>query len=371
MKVLLTGHHGYVGSVMSRMVRRAGHEVHGLDTYLFEGCTFGPEVPDLPSLRKDIRDVTAEDLTGFDAVIHLAALCNDPLGNMNPEHTYEINHHASVRLARAAKAAGVSRFLFASSCSLYGCGTDGFLQEDAPFNPVTPYGHSKILVEQSLAKLADDDFSPTYMRNATAYGVSHRLRNDIVVNNLVGHAITTGKILIQSDGTPWRPLVHVEDFSRAFLAALEAPRELVHDQAFNIGQTAENHRVRDLADMVLSAVPGSSVEYAPGANADPRNYRVDCSKLAETLPAFQPQWTVRKGVQELTTAFQKEGMTEEIFYGPRYLRLKHIRRLQTQGRLGENMRWIPGVQAPVSLPASTSTTLPSFARGAQETVSAP
>jgi len=355
MRVLLTGHNGYVGSVMSRMVRAAGHKVVGLDTYLFEDCTFGPEGPDLESLRMDIRDVSEDDLVGFDAVIHLAALCNDPLGNMNPEFTYAINHGASVRLACLAKAAGVPRFLFASSCSLYGLGSDGFLQEDAPFNPITPYGHSKILVEQDLARLADDDFSPTYMRNATAFGVSPRLRNDIVVNNLVGHAFTSGKILIQSDGTPWRPLVHVEDFSRAFVAVLEAPREKVHNEAFNVGRTSENYRVRDLAEMVLGAVPGSTVEYAPGGGPDPRNYRVDCSKLAETLPAFQPQWTVRKGVEELHAAFQRNQLTAAEFAGHRYLRIKNIQRLQREGRLGDDMRWVAGVPEAFGLRPSAVT----------------
>jgi nucleoside-diphosphate-sugar epimerase len=354
MKVLLSGHNGYVGSVMSRMLAAAGHEVTGLDTYLYEDCTFGPETPDIEALRLDIRDVTPEHLFGFDAVIHLAALCNDPLGNMNPEHTYDINHHAAVRLARAAKAARVPRFLFASSCSLYGLATDGFLQEDAPFNPITPYGHSKILVEQDLAKLADDDFSPTYLRNATAYGVSPRLRNDIVVNNLVGHAITSGKIRIMSDGSPWRPLVHVEDFSRAFIAALEAPREKVHDEAFNVGQTSENYRVRDLADLVLSVVPGSSVEYAEGGGPDPRNYRVDCSKLAETLPAYRPQWTVPRGVAELSAAFQQHHLSAEEFAGHRYLRIKNIQRLQSEGRLGEDLRWVVGAPSRLGMPAAVA-----------------
>lgn len=349
MRVLLTGHNGYIGSVMGRMLTASGHQVIGLDTYLYEECTFGPSAPDLPSLRMDIRDVRPEHLIAFDAVIHLAALCNDPLGNMNPEHTYEINHRAVLRLACAAKAAGVPRFLFASSCSLYGVATDGFLQEDAPFNPVTPYGHSKILAEQDLSRLADDDFSPTYLRNATVHGVSPRLRNDIVVNNLVGFACTSGKIRILSDGSPWRPLVHIEDFSRAFIAALEAPREKVHNEAFNVGQTSENYRVSELADIVLSVVPGSSVEYAAGGGPDPRNYRVDCSKIAATLPAFQPQWTVRRGVEELYDAFCRYSLTAEEFAGYRYLRIKNIQRLQAAGRLGEDLRWLDMVRAPITL----------------------
>jgi nucleoside-diphosphate-sugar epimerase len=355
MKVLLTGHNGYVGSVMSRMLIAAKHDVTGLDTFLFEECSFGLPARDLPALRLDVRDVTAEHLFGFDAVIHLAALCNDPLGNMNPEHTYEINHRATVRPAPAAKAAGVPRFLFASSCSLYGLATDGFLQEDAPFNPVTPYGRSKILAEQDLATLADDDFSPTYLRNATAFGVSPRLRNDIVLNNLVGHACTSGRIRIMSDGSPWRPLVHVEDFSRAFIAVLEAPRERVHDEAFNVGQTSENYRVRELAEMVLSVVPESSVEFAEGGGPDPRNYRVDCSKIAETLPAFRPQRTARSGVEELYAAFLAHRLTADEFAGHRYLRIKNIQRLQAEGRLGDDLRWL-GTQAPAARAATAAAT---------------
>jgi nucleoside-diphosphate-sugar epimerase len=340
MKVLLTGHNGYIGSVMSRMLREAGHYVTGLDTYLFESCTFGREAEDIESLRMDVRSVTAADLTGFDAVIHLAALCNDPLGNINPDLTFEINHRASVRLARLAREAGVQRFLFASSCSLYGVAGDDMLQEDAGFNPITPYGASKVRAEQELASLASDDFSPTYMRNATAYGVSPRLRADVVINNLVAIAHATGEVLIQSDGTPWRPLVHVEDFSRAFIAALHAPRELVHNEAFNVGRTLENYRVSELAEMVQQVVPGSRVTYAPDGAPDPRSYRVDCSKLETTLPEYQPQWTVRRGIDELYAAFQSEGFSEDDVRGDRYFRIRHIQRLQREEQLGTDMRWL-------------------------------
>jgi nucleoside-diphosphate-sugar epimerase len=346
MKVLLTGHNGYIGSVMSRMLREAGHYVTGLDTYLYEACTFGSETPDVESLRMDLRDVTAADLAGFDAVIHLAALCNDPLGNINPDLTYDINHRAAVTLARAAKEAGVPRFLFASSCSLYGVAGDEMLREDAAFNPITPYGESKVRAEQELAGLASDDFSPVYLRNATAYGVSPRLRADVVINNLVALAYATGEVLIQSDGTPWRPLVHVEDFSRAFIAVLEAPRELVHDQAFNVGRTSENYRVSELAEMVREVVPGSTVKYAPGGAPDPRNYRVDCSKLETTLPGYQPQWTVRRGIEELYAACKANGMSEADVAGDRYFRIRHIQKLQQAGKLGEDMRWL-GAEAPL------------------------
>lgn len=339
MRVLLTGHNGYIGSVMGRVLRDAGHDVVGLDTYLFEQCTFGAELPDLPALRMDIRDVQVPDLAGFDAVIHLAALCNDPLGNLNPDLTYEINHRASVRLARLAKAAGVRRFLFASSCSLYGVAGEDLLQEDASFNPITAYGASKVRVEQDLDSLASDDFSPTYLRNATAYGASPRLRADVVINNLVAAAFATGDVLIQSDGTPWRPLVHVEDFSRAFLAVLQAPRELVHNQAFNVGRTRENYRVSELAEMVSAVVPGSVIRYATGGGPDPRSYRVDCSKLENTLPEYQPQWTVRRGIEELFNAYQANRFTVQEFEGHRYFRIRHIQRLQQRNQLDETMRW--------------------------------
>jgi nucleoside-diphosphate-sugar epimerase len=347
MKVLVSGHNGYVGSVMVPLLQAAGHQVVGLDSYLYEECLFGQPVPDVPSLRTDLRDVRPEQLRGFDAVIHLAALCNDPLGNLNPDTTYDINHHASVRLAEAAKAAGVPRWLFASSCSLYGVAGDEMLTEEAGFNPITPYGESKIRTELDVRKLADDRFSPTYLRNATAYGVSPRLRADIVVNNLVGYALTQGDVLIQSDGTPWRPLVHVEDIGRAFLAVLEAPREVIHNQAFNVGRNEDNLRVREIADMVMETVPNCRIRYAEGGGPDPRCYRVDCSKIARTLPGFRPQWNVRRGVQQLYQAYKTAGLTSEQFLGDRYLRIKRIMKLQNEGRLDAELRWRPQVSAGV------------------------
>jgi nucleoside-diphosphate-sugar epimerase len=339
MKVLVTGHNGYIGSLLVPLLQAAGHEVTGLDAYLFEACTFGPAVPDVPALRMDLRDVKPEHLRGCDAVVHLAALCNDPLGNLNPETTYEINHRASVRLAEAAKSAGVRRWLFASSCSLYGLAGDEMLTEEASFNPITPYGESKIFTERDVRPLADDSFSPTFLRNATAYGVSPRLRADIVVNNLVGYAVTTGDILIQSDGTPWRPLVHAEDISRAFVAVLHAPREKIHNQAFNVGRNDDNLRVREIAEMVGEEVPGCTIRYAEGGGPDPRSYRVDCSKIARTLPEFQPQWTVRRGITQLHRAYREAGLTREQFLGDRYLRIKQIQKLQGEKRLDEELRW--------------------------------
>jgi nucleoside-diphosphate-sugar epimerase len=340
MRILLTGHSGYIGTVMRQILRGAGHTVVGLDVGFFEDCTIGPDTPDGPSLHLDFRDAQRADLSGYDAVVHLAALCNDALGNMNPELTYEINHKASVRLAELAKAAGVPRFLFASSCSLYGVGGDGLLAEDAKFNPITPYGVAKVLVERDLNALADDDFSPTYLRSATAYGFSPRLREDVVVNNLTGSAVATHKVRIESDGTPWRPLVHVRDLCLAFRAVLEAPRELVHNEAFNVGRTTENYRVREVAEMVEAAVPGSTVTYAEGGGPDPRCYRVDCGKLESTLPGYVPQWTVAKGVAELAAAFERHGFTADDFNGDRYFRIRRIQKLQREGLLDESMRWI-------------------------------
>ncbi len=341
MRVLITGHDGYIGAVMVPMLKNAGHQVVGLDNYLFEGCVFDSGALTVPSLRRDVRDVQMADLGGFDAVIHLAALSNDPLGDLNPECTYAINHQASVRLARLAKDVGVPRFLFSSSCSLYGvAGGNDMLKEDAAFNPVTPYGASKIRVEEDISKFADENFSPTFLRNATAYGVSPKLRGDLVVNNLVAFAYTTGEALISSDGTPWRPLVHVEDICRAFLAVLHAPRELVHNEAFNVGRTEENYQIHDVADMVKDIVPDSKIKYAEGGGPDPRCYRVDCGKLTRTLPEFQPQWSMRRGIEQLYNSYKRHGLTLDEFIGTKFMRIKHIKKLLDEGRLDTTLRWL-------------------------------
>jgi len=339
MKVLVTGHNGYIGAVMVPFLQKAGHDVVGLDTYLFEGCHQGPAPADPPALRMDLRDVKAEHLEGFDAVLHLAALSNDPLGDLNPQYTYDINLHASVNLAKAAKQAGVERFLFSSSCSLYGApATDDPVDETAAFAPVTAYAESKIKVEHEVAPLASDNFSPTYLRNTTAYGWSPQLRGDIVVNNLVAYAFITGEVLIKSDGTPWRPLVHVEDICRAFLGVMEAPREAIHNEAFNVGRTDENFQISTVADMVAEIVPNSRVVYAPGGEPDTRSYCVDFSKIANAVPASAPQWTVRKGIHELYEAYQKYALTMEEFQS-RFLRIRHLQRLLAEGRLGPGIRW--------------------------------
>lgn len=348
MRILVTGHKGYIGVVLVPMLLGAGHEVFGLDSDIFADATFGDPPVDVPSIEKDIRDVEAADVEGYDAVLHLAGLSNDPLGNLNPDLTYEINHQASVRLATLAKEAGVSRYIFSSSCSNYGAAGDDMLDEEANFNPVTPYGHSKVLVEQDVSKLADSSFSPVFLRNATAYGVSSRLRFDLVLNNLVAWAYTTGNVLIKSDGTPWRPIVHIEDISRAFIAVLNAPRDTIHNQAFNVGRNEDNYQIRDLANIACETVPNSTVEFAADTDdpekrkhnvgKDTRNYRVDCSKLPRMVPGFQPQWDARKGAQELYEAYQRVGLTQAEFEGPRYQRIAHIKQLISSGRLNNLLR---------------------------------
>jgi nucleoside-diphosphate-sugar epimerase len=348
MRVLVTGHHGYIGAVLVRMLTASGYEVVGLDSDFFVQNRFVGKVVETSSLCKDLRDIELDDFGRIDAVLHLAALSNDPLGDLNPDLTYEINYQGSIMLARLAKEAGISRFIFSSSCSMYGAAGSQMLDENAHFNPVTPYAESKVRVEQELPSLADSNFSPVFLRNTTAYGVSPFMRFDVVLNNLVAWAYTTGRVLIQSDGTPWRPLIHIEDICRAFIAVLEAPREAIHNQAFNVGITEENYQVRDLAAVVREIVPGCKIEYSANGGPDPRSYRVDFSKIKNALPGFQPKWNVRRGAQELYDACREASLTLEDFEGPRFKRITHIRKLLAAGRLDSQLRWTSARPAPLT-----------------------
>lgn len=339
MKVLVTGNNGYIGVILVPMLQKAGHEVVGLDTNYFVDCLYDGELPKVHTIKKDVRDAELSDLDGIEAVIHLAGLSNDPLGDYMPGLTEQINDVASVKLGALAKQAGAERFLFASSCSNYGASGDNFLTEEGQFNPVTPYGVSKVKVEEGLAKLADENFCPTYLRASTAYGVSPLLRFDLVVNNLTAWAFTKGLVYLKSDGTPWRPIVHVEDICRAYIAALHAPKELVHNEGFNVGTTTENYQIRELAEMVEEIVPNSRIEYADDAGPDKRCYRVDCNKIATVLHEFKPQWTARRGVEELYETYQRVGLTLEDFEGERYKRIAHIQKLVNSGKLDNTLRW--------------------------------
>ena len=339
MRVMVTGHKGYIGTVMVPMVRAAGHEVLGLDSDLYRNSTYGKGMPEVPEIIKDIRDIEKVDLKGVDAIIHLAGLSNDVLGDLNQDLTYDINHHASVRMAAMAKEVGIRRFVFASSCSNYGAAGNRMQDEQGELHPVTAYAISKVRVEGDLAKLADDNFSPVIMRNSTAYGVSPRIRFDIVLNNLTAWAYTTGHVLLKSDGTPWRPIVHIEDISTAAIAALESPREVVHNQVFNVGLNSENYQMRQLAEIVGKTVPNCEIKFADGAEPDKRNYRVDFTKYTNAFPNHQLRWNATQGAKQIYDSYRTIGLGKEEYEGPRYKRIAQLKLLLSTGQLDESLRW--------------------------------
>jgi nucleoside-diphosphate-sugar epimerase len=349
MRILVTGHRGYIGSLLVDRVKAAGHDVVGVDTELYEECTFGGNtLSKIPTIDRDIRELSRSDLEGIDGIAHLAGVCNDPLGDLLPDTTYDINYAATVRLAEIAKASGVRRFVFSSTCSVYGAARQEWIDEQSEPNPITPYAITKWKAECDLRRLADSRFSPVFLRSGTAYGFSPRIRFDLVLNNLTAHAYTGGKVLLKSDGMSWRPIVHIEDIGRAFVACFEAPIEVIHNETFNVGITTENYRIREIARIVEETVPGSQIEYAAGAGPDKRTYRVDCSKISRLMPNFKPQWTARRGAADLYEKYTEFGLLSEDFEGARYQRLAYLQSLIARGAIDVSLRWVLPIAAPAT-----------------------
>lgn len=338
-RVLLTGSNGYIGCVMGPLLQDKGYDVVGLDVGYFDPCTLVPRRESIPVIDKDVRDIEVADLSGFDTVVHLAALSNDPIGNLNEAWTREINGNGTIRLAECAKQAGVKRFLFSSSCIMYGMSSVSVVDEDSPLAPQTQYARSKVDAEDKLRELADDGFSPVYCRNGTIYGLSPCMRFDTVLNNLMGSAFVTGRVVIHSDGTPWRPVVHVQDVARAFEQVMRAPVEQVHNQAFNIGADHLNHQIRQLGEIVERTVPGCELAFVRQAGADQRTYKADFGKFKRTFPEFDFLWTAESGAQELYRAFDRVSLKKEDFTGDRFTRLKWLQQLIDKGLLNDELRW--------------------------------
>jgi nucleoside-diphosphate-sugar epimerase len=341
MRILVTGHLGYIGTVLTPLLADLGYEVWGYDTGYYADCLLGDVVESKISfqIKKDVRQVKISDLQGVGAVVHLAALSNDPTGELDPGLTQDINTGGTLRLAEMAREAGVEKFIFSSSCSIYGQSAEKALTEDSPFSPQTAYARSKVEAEAGLRKLATNSFSPVFLRNATAYGFSSRLRFDIAVNNLTGWGYTTGKVKLLSDGRAWRPMVHVEDICQAIAETLKAPKDHIHNQAFNVGSSQENYQIRDIANMVAQIVPNCEVTFAEGAAADNRTYNVSFEKIQRAFPDFTLRWSVRKGIEQLYNAFVSTSMSYPLFNGRLFTRLKQINYLLESGALDTDLFW--------------------------------
>jgi len=340
-KILVTGNNGFIGTILVKLLVEKGYEVFGIDTnYFDEDCNLYPYKNDIMDIKKDVRNIAKEDLKDVYAVCHLAALSNDPIGELDPDLTYDINYHASVRLAKLAKKLGVTKFIYSSSCSLYGIAGEEAITEEAEFNPVTAYAKSKVLTEKSILPLSDSDFSVTTLRNATAYGISPKLRVDLVVNNLVGWALTTGQIKILSDGTPWRPLIHAEDIARAFIAVIEAPKEVIKGEAFNVGKNSENYQVKDIATMIKAVLPDCEIIITGEHGPDSRTYKVNFDKIGRMLQGFDPQWNLKKGIEQIVNYYKQYGMSSNKFNDRYFIRLKQIKYLVDKGLVDSTLYWL-------------------------------